>query len=210
MAIYITKDFQRAAEVISAVGRELHSQGWSTATSSNYSLRLNSECCAITTSGKDKGRLAPRDIMVVGLDGQAITPQTPSAETLLHTRLYQQNPRICAVLHTHSKTATLIGRICRNQSVLELQGYELLKAFSGITTHETVVTVPIFDNTQDIDKLAFQVSQYLDEFPQTYGYLIRGHGLYTWGKDMREAQRHLEAFEFLLGCELEMLKLQCS
>ncbi|NJM56596.1 MAG: methylthioribulose 1-phosphate dehydratase [Synechococcales cyanobacterium RU_4_20] len=208
MAIYIPQEFQRAAEVLSAVGRELHRQGWSTATSSNYSLRLNSECCAITTSGQDKGKLVPQDIMVVDLDGQALTPQTPSAETLLHTRLYQQKAQIGAVLHTHSKPATLMGLMLKDQSVLHLAGYELLKAFAGIRTHESVVTVPIFENTQDIDKLAIRVSQYLDEHSQTYGYLIRGHGLYTWGKDMQEARRHLEAFEFLLSCELEMLKLR--
>lgn len=144
--------------------------------------------------------------MVVDLDGHPITPQTPSAETLLHTSLYQHNPKIGAVLHTHSKTATLLSRLLKGQMLL-LEGYELLKAFAGITTHETVLRVPIFENSQEIDKLSFQVTQYLQQAPQTYGYLIRGHGLYTWGKDMAEARRHLEAFEFLLDCELEMLKI---
>ncbi|MET1163044.1 MAG: class II aldolase/adducin family protein, partial [Pseudoxanthomonas sp.] len=40
-------------------------------------------------------------------------------------------------------------------------------------------------------------------------YLIDGHGLYAWGRDMAEARRHLEAFEFLFHCELELRKLGC-
>ena len=44
--------------------------------------------------------------------------------------------------------------------------------------------------------------------PNTWGYLIAGHGLYAWGKDISEARRHLDAFEFMLGCELEMRRLR--
>ena len=41
-----------------------------------------------------------------------------------------------------------------------------------------------------------------------HGYLIDGHGIYAWGRDMAEARRHLEAFEFLLGCELDLRRLR--
>ena len=44
--------------------------------------------------------------------------------------------------------------------------------------------------------------------PNTWGYLIAGHGLYAWGRDISEARRHLDAFEFMLGCELEMRRLR--
>ena len=27
--------------------------------------------------------------------------------------------------------------------------------------------------------------------------LVAGHGLYTWGRDLAEAERHVEVFEFL-------------
>ena len=48
----------------------------------------------------------------------------------------------------------------------------------------------------------------LDQQP-LWGYLIDGHGLYAWGRNMAEARRHLEAFEFLFHCELELRKLGC-
>lgn len=89
-----------------------------------------------------------------------------------------------------------------------LEGYELLKAFDGYSTHDARMLVPVFPNSQDMQALARRIESYLDHEPMTHGYLIDGHGIYTWGRDMAEARRHLEAFEFLLDCELRMRTLK--
>lgn len=191
---------------IAANVRELALAGWTPATSSNFSRRLDGRHAAITVSGRDKGRLTEGDIMVVDLDGRPVaTGHRPSAETLLHTQLYRRFPDIGCVLHTHSQAQTVASRLFAGAGHVRLEGYELLKAFHGNTTHETAIDVPVLANTQDMATLAAQVDALLDE--QTlWGYLIDGHGLYAWGRDMAEARRHLEAFEFLLGCELELRK----
>ncbi|MBE2292719.1 MAG: methylthioribulose 1-phosphate dehydratase [Xanthomonadales bacterium] len=187
--------------------RELAQAGWTPATSSNFSHRLDDHHAAITVSGRDKGRLVEDDIMVVDFDGRAVgRPLRPSAETLLHTQLYRRYPEIGCVLHTHSPVQTVASRLYAGAGHVRLEGYELLKAFHGNSTHETAVDVPVFANTQDMDVLAAQVDALLDS-QAMWGYLIDGHGLYAWGRDMAEARRHLEAFEFLLGCELELRKL---
>ena len=187
--------------------RELAQAGWTPATSSNFSHRLDDRHAAITVSGRDKGRLVEDDIMVVDFDGQAVgRPLRPSAETLLHTQLYRRFPDIGCVLHTHSPVQTVASRLYAGAGHVRLAGYELLKAFHGNATHETAVDVPVFANTQDMDVLAAQVDALLDR-QAMWGYLIDGHGLYAWGRDMAQARRHLEAFEFLLGCELELRKL---
>ncbi|KAF1691642.1 methylthioribulose 1-phosphate dehydratase [Pseudoxanthomonas koreensis] len=187
--------------------RELAQAGWTPATSSNFSHRLDDHHAAITVSGRDKGRLVEDDIMVVDFDGQAVgRPLRPSAETLLHTQLYRRFPEIGCVLHTHSPVQTVASRLYAGTGHVRLEGYELLKAFHGNSTHEAAVDVPVFANTQDMTVLAAQVDALLDRQP-LWGYLIDGHGLYAWGRDMAEARRHLEAFEFLLGCELELRKL---
>lgn len=67
--------------------------------------------------------------------------------------------------------------------------------------------VPIFENTQDIKALSEQVLEYVKQHHDCHGYLIRGHGLYTWASSMKDCLRHIEAFEFLLECELETLKI---
>ncbi|MGA9222370.1 MAG: class II aldolase/adducin family protein, partial [Pseudomonas graminis] len=90
---------------------------------------------------------------------------------------------------------------------LVFEDYELQKAFSGVSTHESKVLVPIFDNDQDIARLADKVQPWLDQHPDCAGYLIRGHGLYTWGAKMSDALRQIEAFEFLFECELKTLSV---
>ncbi|WP_369938868.1 methylthioribulose 1-phosphate dehydratase [Xanthomonas medicagonis] len=188
--------------------RELAQAGWTPATSSNFSHRLDDRHAAITVSGRDKGRLVEDDIMVVDFDGQAVgRPLRPSAETLLHTQLYRRFPEIGCVLHTHSPVQTVASRLYAPQGHIRLEGYELLKALHGNHTHETAVDLPVFANTQDMTVLAAQVDALLDRAP-LWGYLIDGHGLYAWGRDMAEARRHLEAIEFLLHCELELRKLR--
>ena len=189
-------------EIINA-GRFLYGRGWSQATSSNYSTRLSASEALLTVSGKHKGQLGLDDVLATDLAGNSLEPgKKPSAETLLHTQLYSWNPQIGAVLHTHSVNATVLSRITAGDRI-EFEDYELQKAFSGVSTHESKVLVPIFDNDQDIARLAAKVQPWLEAHPDCVGYLIRGHGLYTWGARMSDALRQIEAFEFLFECELK-------
>lgn len=189
-------------EIIEA-GRFLYGRGWSPATSSNYSARLSATEALLTVSGKHKGQLGIDDVLATDLSGTSLEPgKKPSAETLLHTQLYSWRPEIGAVLHTHSVNATVLSRLTPGDSI-EFEDYELQKAFSGVSTHESTVRVPIFDNDQDIERLAAKVQPWLEAHPDCVGYLIRGHGLYTWGARMSDALRQIEAFEFLFECELK-------
>lgn len=201
--------YSRAARDICRAGEFLYQRGWSPATSSNYSCRLDDHHVAITVSGRHKGQLSADDVMVVDLDGQPIQSDCrPSAETALHTVIYQDRADVGAVLHTHSVKATVLSRLVNEGDSVILQDYELQKAFSGIDTHEGQVHVPVFANTQDIPALAASARRWLADNPGQPGYLIRGHGLYTWGRDMDECLRHVEAFEFLFECELETMRVR--
>ncbi|MGF6153528.1 methylthioribulose 1-phosphate dehydratase [Pseudomonas fluorescens] len=197
---------QLAQQIIDA-GRFLYGRGWSPATSSNYSTRLSATEALLTVSGKHKGQLGMDDVLATDMSGSSLEPgKKPSAETLLHTQLYNWRADIGAVLHTHSVNATVLSRLLQGP-VITFEDYELQKAFSGISTHESKVRVPIFDNDQDIERLASKVQPWLDDHPDCVGYLIRGHGLYTWGPKMSDALRQIEAFEFLFECELKMRAL---
>ena len=183
-------------------GTLFHSRGWSVGTSSNYSAVSDRDPLqlTITVSGKDKGRLEPDDFVVVDETGQPIPGENKksSAETLLHTKaveLFQAG----SVLHTHSVWGTVLSDMFHEDEGFEISGYEMLKGLEGITTHESSIWVPIFENTQDIPALAAEFESYIRANPDQpcYGYLIRRHGLYTWGKDVFSARRHIEVFEFL-------------
>lgn len=197
----------RAREIADA-GRELAALGWTPATSSNFSMRLTSDLAAVTISGRDKGRLGVDDIMVVDLNGQPVgNDARPSAETALHAQIYRRFPAAGAVLHTHSRNQTVASRLFASAGVVRFEGYELQKAIAGYTTHASVLDLPVFPNTQEMAELVVHVDAWLDAGRPLHGYLIDGHGIYTWGTTMTETKRHLEAFEFLLACELDLKRL---
>ncbi len=197
--------FDEAIEGIIASGRRLDARGLAPATSGNYSVRLADGRIAVTVSGRHKGRLTRDDVMLVDAEGVALEGKKPSAETALHTVIYRLFPRVDAVLHVHSVPVVALTRYLPEATGIRLEGYEMLKAFPGVATHETVVDVPVFENSQDVPKLASEVARRLP--PGTPAYLIRGHGAYGWGKDLEEAERVIEGLEHLLSCEIETIRL---
>ena len=203
--------FEACADSVVEAARTLAHKGWTPATSSNFSMRVDADHAAITISGRDKGKLGRDDIMLVDLEGNPVgTDARPSAETALHTQVYRRWPDINAVLHTHSRTQSVASRLFAGAGVIRLHGWELQKAISGYHSHDSVLEIPVFPNTQHMPELVAQVDAWLDAGKPLHAYLIDGHGIYTWGRDMAEAMRHLEALEFLLACELDLKQLRAS
>ena len=191
---------QQAQNEIIEAGRTLYQMGQVPATSGNLSMRLDDGNIAITISGRHKGKLTEQDIMRIDPDGTPLDNKKPSAETMLHTQIYQEFERINAVLHPHAMNAILLAR--KYDDFIELKNYELLKAFDGVTTHTASVIVPVFENDQSIPHLVKKVQGYLDYNEKIYSYVIKGHGLYTWGHTMEEAMCYIEALDYLFACEL--------
>lgn len=188
------------AEAMIEAGRLFHRRGWVPATGGNFSAKLGADRILITASGGHKGELTPDDFLVAGLDGKPLdAARKASYETLLHMQLYRHDPAIGAVLHTHSIANTVLSR---KRQQIRLAGYELLKLLPGISTHDAEVSVPVFANDQDIARLAAQVDAHMKRHPETPAYLIAGHGLYAWGKDVAQARHRVEALEFMFECEL--------
>lgn len=185
-------------------------KGWCPATGGNMSLRLDDQRCLVTESGKDKGSLTETDFLLVETATNHVpSGRTPSAETGLHTLIYRLYPQIGAVLHTHSVNATVLSRVERSDGLV-LQGYEMQKSLGGQSSHLDSVIIPIFDNDQDIPRLAARVAAYAEVTPLQYGFLVRGHGLYCWGRQVAEARRHLEGLEFLFQCDLQRRLLEAK
>lgn len=198
----MTPEFRQCADQLIAAGRFLFERGWVPATSGNFSARLPDGRLVLTVSGRHKGRLTHDDLLLADRDGNSLDGRRPSAETRLHVQIYRRFPEAGCVLHPHTVNATLLSRLHADQLVL--QDYELLKAFPGVDTHECRVTVPIFANDQDIRRLAGVVDTYMGSHDVLHGYLIAGHGFYTWGSTVEDALRHVEAFEFLFDCEMRL------
>jgi methylthioribulose-1-phosphate dehydratase len=191
-----------AAAALADAGRRMDSRGWVPGSAGNLSARVDSAHIEITRSGVHKGRLTDADIMLVDYDGKPVVDgQKPSAETLLHCQLYRLFPPVGAVLHGHSVAATVLSM----QGPITFSNYEILKAF-GFATHEVDVILPVYENDQDIARLAAWIEPLLVRDPPI-GYAIAGHGVYAWGTSVEHAFWRLEALEFLLSCELERRRI---
>lgn len=183
-------------------------QGWAPATGGNMSVRAGEGFCLLSESGKDKGSLTSDDFIEVEIaSGQAPSGRRPSAETGLHTLIYRLFPEAGAVLHTHSVNSTVLSRL-EKSALLRIQGYEMQKSLSGQQSHLDTVEIALFDNDQDIAALATRIEAWAKQRSLRYGFLLRGHGLTCWGKDVQEARRHLEGLEFLFNCEMQRRLLE--
>ncbi len=188
------------ARLLADAGREFYGRGWALGTSGNFSavtsrdpLRL-----AITASGLDKGALSPAQILEIDGRGQVTRGEgRPSDETRLHLSVVRARGA-GAVLHTHSVWSTLLSEAHAAEGRLVIEGFEMLKGLAGVRTHEHRELLPVIDNSQDMDALSRSLEEALERHPAAHGVLLRRHGLYTWGRDLAEARRHVEIFEFLL------------
>jgi methylthioribulose-1-phosphate dehydratase len=196
----VASTFAEAAEAIVAVGRAFDARGWAPATSGNYSVRLDDGSFAVTVSGWHKGRLTLDGVMRVDGEGASLDGKRPSAETALHLSLYRRFPEVGAVLHSHSPQAVALSRVLGGNWTI--RGHELAKAFPGVTTHAADVMLPIVENSQDMRDIEAAIAPFLAVDTPPPAYLIRGHGLYGWGRDIAEAERVIEAAEWLAACEV--------
>lgn len=187
------------AQQLIEIGRRFDARGWVLGTSGNFSAVVSRDPLrlAITRSGTHKGELTAGDILEYG-DGRVLTGEgSSSAETRLHVEIVEARAAN-AVLHTHSIWSTLLSDRHADAGGLEIHGYEMLKGLSGVTTHEHREWLPVLENDQDMPRLAAVVARTLADRPGCHGFLLRRHGLYTWGQTVAEAARHVEILEFLL------------
>jgi methylthioribulose-1-phosphate dehydratase len=191
---------------VAAVIRAYHQKGWSPATSTNYSFRLpeQSDTIYVSRSGIDKSVFSADDFMEVDLKG---VPKVgfegirPSAETLIHCVLYQLFPETQCILHSHSVYSVLHSAVCEKN--IPLEGFEVLKGYDGIDTHEVSVELPIFDNSQDMPAFCAALTDQKSRL-NIPAFVMRKHGTYAWGKNLFEAKRHLETTEYLLEVEWKL------
>lgn len=190
-----------AAEELVRLGTDFHRRGWMLGTSGNLSVVLSRQPVrvAITASSIDKGRMHPRQILEIDDAGKVIQAAEgrPSAETLLHLEVIRSTGA-GAVMHTHSVWTTVLSDYHHPKGGFAIEGYEMLKGLEGVQTHEHREWIPVVENSQDMAALADQARTLLLKRPEIHGLLVRRHGMYTWGKDLATAARHVEILEFLM------------
>jgi methylthioribulose-1-phosphate dehydratase len=197
----MTQGVTEIAAGLAAVAKGFHARGWLLGTSGNLSAVVQREPLriAMSPSAVDKGELRAEQVLsidenarIVGRDGGK-----PSDESLLHIRIVKERGA-GAVLHTHSVWNTILSDVYAADGGITIEGYEMLKGLQGVRTHEHAEWLPIVENSQDMAALADTIGEMLNRHQDAHGFLLRRHGLYSWGDNLAHAKRHIEILEFLL------------
>jgi methylthioribulose-1-phosphate dehydratase len=197
----MSNDFEELGAGLAAVARSFHGRGWLLGTSGNLSAVVQREPLriAMSPSGIDKGELTPDQLLAIDENARIVSEHggKPSDESLLHIRIVKERGA-GAVLHTHSVWNTILSDLYSSEGGVTIAGYEMLKGLEGVRTHEHSEWLPIIDNSQDMPALAEIVGKTLNANKAAHGFLLRRHGLYSWGDTLAHAKRHIEILEFLL------------
>jgi len=203
----MSDNFRQISEELVQVATNLHSHGWLMGTSGNLSAVINREPLqlAITRSGVDKGELTPSDILIIDNESRSLSGDSgkPSDESSLHIAVVVARGA-GAVLHTHSVWSTTLSDLHYSERGFAIEGFEMLKGLSGVKSHLYREWIPILENSQDMASLSQTVTETLAAYPETHALVLHRHGLYTWGRDLKEAKRHVEILEFLFEAVARM------
>lgn len=187
-------------EKLAAIIRQYNTKGWSPATSTNYSFKDENGAIWVSRSGIDKSEFTEGDFITVDYQANAIgdfVHLKPSAETLIHCNIYKMFPSTTVILHSHSVFPVLVSQ--SHEKAVTFEGYEIQKGFVGQTTHKDSVSIPIYDNSQDMVEFCSMLRNVQNELTN-HSFIMRKHGTYAWGTTLFEAKRHLETLEYL--CEV--------
>ncbi|MBX2812266.1 MAG: methylthioribulose 1-phosphate dehydratase [Myxococcales bacterium] len=200
MAVSTDHEPQSVQALVNAV-RSFHSRGWTPATSSNFSYRPETSTQFwVSQSGVDKAYFGPEHLMLVDSQGVAVPPESrrPSAETGLHAMIYAMRPQARAVIHVHAPHSVAYARLYLVDGAVCIQGWELQKGLQGVHSHTDEISIPVYENSQDIAALSSYIGPRLAADQSSHAFLLAGHGLYAFGSSVAEAKRHVEVVEGLL------------
>ncbi|HEV8582995.1 MAG TPA: methylthioribulose 1-phosphate dehydratase [Thermoanaerobaculia bacterium] len=188
--------------VLAAAARLFYDRGWMMGTAGNLSLRLADGTFWITASGKQKGRLQPEDFLRMAPGCEVLErgreDDRPSAETSIHDAIYRLFPEARACFHVHSIAGNVAARLTAGDA-LRLPPLEMIKGL-GVWDEEPVIDLPVFRNHARVPTIAEEmIARFETEPPRLPGFLIRDHGLTTWGRDADAAFNHVELFEYIFG-----------
>jgi L-fuculose-phosphate aldolase len=112
------------AREICRAGRRLAERGLIAGTDGNLAARCGADRVLVTPAGRDKGELAPGDLVEVDLAGRVVRgPARPSSELDMHLVIFATRADVEAVVHAHPPVATgfaVAGKMLGDGSLAEL------------------------------------------------------------------------------------------
>jgi methylthioribulose-1-phosphate dehydratase len=195
------------ASLICDLGRELYRLGWATGTGGGICIR-EGERVTVAPSGVQKERMSPEQMFTLALDGTIMArPNDPSLRPSECSSLFMAAIRLRqagAVIHSHSLHAVLATLLFDRE--FEISDLEMIKGIEGMSCRDRLV-VPIIENTARECDLAASLEAAIVAYPLAQAVLVRGHGVYVWGRDWMQAKTQAECYDYLFRAAVEMRRL---
>ncbi|AZE48680.1 Ribulose-5-phosphate 4-epimerase, putative [Pseudomonas chlororaphis] len=176
---------QALREEICDVGRSLYQRGYTVGSAGNISARLD-DGWLITPTDVCLGRLDPAAIAKVNLAGEWVSGDKPSKTLALHRQVYDRNPGVGGVVHTHSThlVALTLAGVWRPDDILPpLTPYQVMK----------VGHIPLIGYQRPgSPRVAEQVAQLANS---VRGVMLERLGPVVWESSVAKASYALEELE---------------
>ncbi|MGD0341205.1 MAG: class II aldolase/adducin family protein [Bacteroidales bacterium] len=175
--------FKKERKEVARFMRRLYSQGLTTTSGGNISLRLPGDIVIITPSATDKGRMKWKEVGIMNLLGENLTLDLkPSIEYALHLGIYKKNSNVSAIVHAHPVFATsFTATKCKIDTDLTAEA----RAICGTPRFVPYALM----GTQELADIVSEEAAEADVM------LLENHGILTTGPTLLSAFDKIEVLE---------------
>ena len=163
--------------------RRLYKYGLTTTSGGNISRRISDKIIAITPSAIDKGRMRWREVGIMNIFGENLTPELkPSMESEMHLSIYRKNKDIKTIVHAHPLCASAF-------TAMKTKINTCLTAEARTILGDPVLVPYKLMGTEDLAAVAAEYSVKSDIL------LLENHGILTTGSTLLQSFNKIEVLE---------------
>jgi L-fuculose-phosphate aldolase len=179
----IKDKFKAERKEVARFMRRLYKHGLTTTSGGNISLRLSDGRILITPSATDKGRMRWKEVGIVSIIGENLTPHLkPSIETEMHLAIYKKKKDVTAIVHAHPVFASLFTAI-------------RAKINTNLTAEaRAILGVPLFVKYAVMGSVAL-ADVAAENILKSDILLLENHGILTTGSNLLQAFDKIEVLE---------------
>jgi L-fuculose-phosphate aldolase len=163
--------------------RRLYKHGLTTTSGGNLSRRISEQIIVITPSATDKGRMRWKDVGLMNIFGENLTPELkPSSEAEMHLSIYKRQKDVKAIVHAHPVCASAF-------TAMKIRISTSLTAEARAILGDPVLVPYALMGTGDLAAVAAEYAVKSDIL------LLENHGILTTGDTLLQAFDKIEVLE---------------
>lgn len=177
------KSFKKERKEVARFMRRLYERGLTTTSGGNISMRVSDEIILITPSATDKGRMKWREVGIMTMTGENMTPALkPSMESQMHLSIYRKEAAIRAIVHAHPVFAS-------SYTATKSDIDATLTAEAAAILGKPVMVPYALMGTADLARIVS------DNIERSRVLLLENHGILTAGSNILQAFDMIEVLE---------------